>query len=68
MILLIYLSEDLYYKMNGVGTHMARFYSGLTALDKKYFAMNLYNSLEKAKVFDTWLTTDIIGLNLSFSI
>lgn len=63
-----YLSEESYYKMNGGGTHAARFYSGVKALDKKRFAMNLYYSLEKSRVSDIWLTTDIVGLNLSFSI
>lgn len=63
-----YLSEESYYKMNGVGTHLARFYSGVKALEKEHFKMKLYYSLEKAKAFDNWISSDIVGLNLSFAI
>ena len=63
-----YLSEESFYKMNGDGTHAARFQSGVTTLDKDWFAMKVYYILEKTKALDTWLTGDIVGLNLSFSI
>lgn len=63
-----YLSEESFYKMNGDGTHAARFQSGLTALEKQWFAMKVYYILEKTKAVDNWLTGDILGLNLSFSI
>lgn len=63
-----YLSEESFYKMNGVGTHSARFQSGVTALDKDWFAMKVYYILEKRKASDYWLTGDVLGLNLSFSI
>lgn len=63
-----YVSEESYFKMNGDGMHLARFYSGLMAFDKKHFDMKIYYSLEKALVSDTWYTADILGLNLSFSI
>ncbi len=63
-----YVSEESYYKMNGDGTHLARFYSGLKALEKERIEMKIYYSLERAKVADNWITADIIGLNLSFTI
>lgn len=63
-----YLSEESFYTMNGVGTHSARFQSGVTALEKDWFAMKVYYILEKTKASDTWLTGDILGLNLSFEI
>lgn len=63
-----YVSEESYYKMNGAGTHKARFYTGLTALEKERFEMKLYYSLEKTKALNSWFTADIIGLNFSFDI
>lgn len=63
-----YLSEESFYKMNGAGTHLARFQSGIKALDKEHFDVKVYYILEKAEVFETWITGDIVGLNLSFSI
>lgn len=63
-----YVSEESYYKLNGIGTHLARFYTGIKALDKEHFDMKLYYSLQKSKSADSWLSSDILGLNLSFSI
>lgn len=63
-----YVSEESYFKMNGGGTNLARFQSGVTAFEKEWFAMKVYYILEKARVIDTWLSGDILGLNLSFYI
>lgn len=63
-----YISEESFYKLNGIGTHAARFQSGVTAVDNKWLAMKVYYILEKSKVANYWLTGDIIGLNFSFSI
>jgi len=64
----LYFSEESYCKLNGAGTHLARLYSGLTALDKDRIEMKLYYALEKAKAANKWFSSDIIGLNLSFNI
>lgn len=63
-----YLQEESFTKLNGGGTHLARIYSGITAIDKKHLEVNIYYALQKQKVQNTWLTTDIVGLNLSFEI
>lgn len=63
-----YISEESFYKMNGIGTHLARFQSGITALDQDHFDIKIYYILEKAEVLETWITGDILGINLSFSI
>lgn len=63
-----YLSEESFFKFNGAGTHLARFQSGVKALEKEWFAMKVYYMLEKTKAADTWLTGDILGVNLSFQI
>lgn len=63
-----YFAEESYYKLNGVGTHCARFYSGVKALDWDHFAMKFYYSLQRTKGIEQWYSSDIVGLNLSFSI
>jgi hypothetical protein len=63
-----YVFEESFFKMNDGGMHLARFYSDLTVFDKKHFDVKLYYSLKKALVSDIWFTSDILGLNLSFSV
>ncbi len=63
-----YVAEESFIKMNGGGTHLARLYTGLKAIDQKHFDMKLYYSLQKTKVLSQWLTADIVGINLSFCI
>lgn len=63
-----YISEESFLKLNGTGTHMARFYTGLKALDKTHFDMKVYYVLQKTKGIDYWGTSDIVGVNLNFSI
>jgi hypothetical protein len=63
-----YISEETFYKMNGIGIHQARFFSGLTAFKKEWVGIKVYYSLERAKSSETWLTGDIVGVNLKFSI
>lgn len=63
-----YFAEESYYKLNGEGTHCARFYSGVKALDWEHFAMKLYYSLQRTKGTEQWYSSDIVGLNLSISI
>ncbi len=63
-----YMYEESFCKLNGAGTHLARVVTGIKALDKQHFDIKLYYGLEKLKGSETWLTTDIVGLNLSFAI
>ena len=61
-----YTSEELFVKLNGDGTHLARLYGGISGLQNNNFQLKLYYALEKYKFIENWNTTDILGLNLSF--
>lgn len=61
-----YTSEEAFFKLNGIGLHLARFYGGLSVIQIKHFNLKMYYALEKYKLIETWNTTDIVGLNLSF--
>lgn len=63
-----YLQEESFLKLNGDGAHLARFFSGLTTYDRDFVEIKIYYALQKHEVFNQWLTTDILGLNLSFEI
>jgi len=63
-----YLQEEAFIKLNGEGTHLARFYSGLTAFEKEHIEIKIYYALQKLQVLNHWLSGDIVGLNLSFEI
>lgn len=63
-----YLQEEAFVKLNGAGTHLARFYSGLTAFEKEHIEIKIYYALQKQELLNHWLTADILGLNLSFDI
>lgn len=60
-----YLDEETFYKLNGIGFHLARIYGGLSVVKKEHFNCKVYYALEKFKLPEDWLTTDIVGLNLS---
>jgi hypothetical protein len=61
-----YSSEEAFFKLNGAGLHLARFYEGISVLEKEHFKLKLYYALEKMKLIENWGTTDVAGLNLSF--
>jgi hypothetical protein len=61
-----YTSEETFYKLNGIGFHLFRLYGGLLVVEKKHFALKLYYALEKYKLMESWFTTDIVGINMSF--
>ncbi|WP_319480783.1 DUF2490 domain-containing protein [uncultured Draconibacterium sp.] len=63
-----YLQEESFLMLNGKGTDLARFYSGLTAFEKEHIEIKIYYALQKQEVLNTWLSADILGLNLSFQI
>jgi len=60
-----YTSEEAFFKLNGIGLHLARFYGGLSVVQIKHFNLKMYYALEKYKLIENWTTTDIVGLNLS---
>lgn len=63
-----YTSEESYIKLNGAGTHLWRLYGGLDAYSRKSFKLSAYYSLQKSKLIGQWIASDIMGINLSFSI
>ncbi|MDX8339581.1 DUF2490 domain-containing protein [Draconibacterium sp. IB214405] len=63
-----YLQEESFLKLNGAGTHLARLYSGLTAFEKEHVEIKIYYALQKQEILSHWLTSDILGLNLTFEI
>jgi hypothetical protein len=63
-----YSSEEAFFKLNGAGFHLARFYEGLSVIQKEHFKLKLYYALEKQKLIENWGTTDVAGLNMSFII
>ena len=63
-----YSSEESFIKLNGAGLHLARFYGGLSVVQKEHFRMKMFYALEKLELVENWRTTDIVGLNLSFII
>jgi len=63
-----YVSEESFYKFNTDKTHLARLYAGLTILKKEHMNLSTYYSLQKSKRILNWSTSDIVGLNLGFSI
>lgn len=65
MHLNFYISEESFYKLNGVGTHLARLYTGISTIKKEHFNMKVYYALEKYKLA-SWNTSDIAGVNLYF--
>jgi hypothetical protein len=64
-----YIAEESFYKLNqNIGTHLARLYSGLNAIEKDHFELKVYYGLEKIKIPNDWVSGDIVGLNLKFFI
>lgn len=62
-----YVSEEAFFKLNEIGLHLARLYGGISVIQKKWFKLNMYYALEKYKLIENWRTTDIVGVNLSFT-
>ena len=63
-----YVQNESFIKLNGEGTHLARFYAGFTAFEKEHLEIKIYYALQKQELQNHWLTADILGLNLSFDI
>jgi len=63
-----YTSEEAFFKLNGAGLHLARFYGGLSVVQKEHFKLKMFYALEKLELIEYWRTTDVVGLNLSFII
>lgn len=63
-----YSSEESFIKLNSAGLHLARFYGGLSVVQKEHFKMKMFYAMEKLELIENWRTTDIVGINLSFVI
>ena len=63
-----YTSEESYTRLNGGGTNLLRVYGGVDAYTCKTFKVSAYYGLQKAKLVEHWIASDILGLNLAFSI
>ena len=63
-----YLQEESFTKLNGDGTHLVRFYSGVTAFENNFAEIKIYYALQKQDIQSHWASTDILGVNLSFDI
>lgn len=63
-----YTSEESFFKLNNTGLHLARFYGGLSVVQKEHFKLKMFYALEKLELVKNWRTTDIVGLNLSLII
>ena len=63
-----YTSEEVFIKLNDDRTHLARFYGGINAIKHDHFILSVYYALQKTKLLQRWLSSDIIGLNLGFAI
>lgn len=61
----IFMIEESFHKLNGVGTHLARLHSGISTSVEHHFQIKLYYILEKYKLTE-WNTTDIAGINFSY--
>jgi len=61
-----YAAEESFYKLNGIGLHLARFYGGLSVVQKQHFKLKMFYALEKYKLLENWGTADIVGLNFTF--
>lgn len=61
-----YTSEEAFVKMNDIGFHLIRFYEGVSVVQKQHFKLKLYYAFEKYKLLESWSSSDIIGLNMSF--
>jgi len=63
-----YIGEELFTKLNGEGTHQFRFFGGLHVWQKSYVNVDMFYAWQKNKEEQTWLNSEIVGLNLKFKI
>ena len=61
-----FIFEETFHKFNNDGFHLARLSAGLNGIQKKHFRVKAYYAFEKYKVLKNWISSDIIGANLSF--
>jgi len=62
-----FTSIESFFKFHPDKLHLARFYTGLNALQRKHFSLKLYYVLEKNKRTNQWDTIDILGFNMNFN-
>ncbi|MGQ8335042.1 DUF2490 domain-containing protein [Sunxiuqinia sp. A32] len=62
-----YVGEEVFTKLNSVGMHLGRIYGGMHIWENNWFGLDMYYAWQKLKR-DDWITADILGLNMTFSI
>lgn len=63
-----FTSEELFVKLNGAGTHKARFYGGLDSALGTRTKISAFYVLQKTKSSGEWGNTDILGVKLYIAI
>ena len=63
-----YIGEELFFKLNGAGLHLARLFGGLHVMDHEQFDIDVFYSWQDNKSGDEWGRADILGLNLIFQL
>lgn len=63
-----YTTEEAFIQLNDKGIHLLRFYGGIVAFTGKTFKLSAYYALQKAKLLNKWISSDVVGIDLAFSI
>jgi len=64
----LFTTEELFVKLNGDGTHMARFYGGIDSAVGTRSKISAFYLLQKSKASGQWGNTDIVGMKLYIAI
>lgn len=64
----LFTSEELFVKLNGDGTHMARFYGGVDSAVGSRSKISAFYILQKTKSSGEWGNTDVVGLKFYIAI
>ena len=62
------LGEELFYKVNGDGFHLARLYGGFGVFSSSNLAVELLYVWQDTKRAGDWQVSDVVALNLKFKI
>lgn len=60
--------EELFYKLNGEGFHLARLYGGFGLFSTSHVGVDLFYVWQSTKKADSWQNSDVVALNLKFKI
>ncbi len=61
-----FAAEESFHKLNGIGFHLARLSAGVNGIQKEHFQLKIYYGLEKHKLIESWMASDVIAVNMSF--